>query len=70
MATVRPFRVDIGEDVIQDLRDRIARTRWPDEAPGPRWSQGTDPDMGDNDLNAQERRAARCALRPTQCGVS
>lgn len=42
MATVRPFRVDIGEDVIQDLRDRIARTRWPDEAPGPRWSQGTD----------------------------
>ena len=32
MATVRPFRVDIGEDVIQDLRDRIARTRWPDEA--------------------------------------
>ncbi len=27
---------------MEDLRDRIARTRWPDEAPGPQWSQGTD----------------------------
>jgi hypothetical protein len=42
MATVRPFRIEIGDDIIEDLRDRIARTRWPDEAPGPQWSQGTD----------------------------
>ena len=27
------FRIDVAEDVLVDLRDRLARTRWPDAAP-------------------------------------
>ena len=29
--TVRPFRIDIPEEQIADLRRRIAATRWPDK---------------------------------------
>jgi len=32
--TIRPFRVDISEATLDDLRDRLGRTRWPDELPG------------------------------------
>ncbi len=27
------FRIDVADDVLVDLRDRLARTRWPDAAP-------------------------------------
>lgn len=39
--TPRPFRVHARGAVLADLRDRLARVRWPDEAPGPAWSYGT-----------------------------
>jgi pimeloyl-ACP methyl ester carboxylesterase len=39
---IEPFHVHIGDDVLDDLRARIRNTRWPDAAPGPAWSQGTD----------------------------
>jgi hypothetical protein len=29
----RPFTIHVPEDVLQDLRERLARTRWPDEGP-------------------------------------
>src|SRR6266853_1704577 len=32
----------IPEPAITDLRERLARTRFPDQAPGPAWSYGTD----------------------------
>ena len=31
---IRPFRIDIPQEDLDDLRDRLARTRWPDELPG------------------------------------
>ena len=31
---LRPFRVDVPEAVLDDLRERLARTRWPDQIPG------------------------------------
>jgi pimeloyl-ACP methyl ester carboxylesterase len=37
---IRPFHVDIREAQLDDLRDRLARTRWPDELPGVGWSYG------------------------------
>jgi pimeloyl-ACP methyl ester carboxylesterase len=40
--TVTPYRVDVAEDVLADLRDRLARTRWPDQIPGSGWDYGTD----------------------------
>ena len=39
-----PFVIDVDEAVLDDLRARIRATRWPDPAPGPAWSQGTDLD--------------------------
>lgn len=37
-----PFTIDVPERVLADLRARIRGTRWPDEAPGAAWEQGTE----------------------------
>jgi hypothetical protein len=37
---IRPFRIDIPDRDLDDLRDRLARTRWPDELPGGGWGRG------------------------------
>jgi epoxide hydrolase len=39
-AEIRPFRIEIPQTDIDDLRDRLARTRWPDELPGVGWTRG------------------------------
>jgi microsomal epoxide hydrolase len=41
-APIEPFRIDVPEAVLADLRRRLRATRWPDPAPGPAWAQGTD----------------------------
>ena len=38
----RPFTIRIADEVLDDLRERLARTRWPDEVPGAGWQYGTD----------------------------
>jgi pimeloyl-ACP methyl ester carboxylesterase len=38
--TIRPFRIEIPQPDLDDLRDRLARTRWPDELAGVGWSRG------------------------------
>jgi epoxide hydrolase len=38
--TIRPFRIDIPQADLDDLRDRLHRTRWPDELPGLGWTRG------------------------------
>jgi epoxide hydrolase len=37
---IRPFRIDVSDAELEDLRERLARTRWPDELPGVGWSYG------------------------------
>ncbi|MBO0803890.1 MAG: epoxide hydrolase [Nocardiopsaceae bacterium] len=37
---IRPFRIDIPQADLDDLRARLARTRWPDELPGVGWDYG------------------------------
>jgi hypothetical protein len=39
-AAIRPFRIAIPQADLDDLRERLARTRWPDELPGVGWSRG------------------------------
>src|SRR5919204_3577384 len=39
-AEIRPFRIDIPQADLDDLADRLARTRWPDEPPGVGWDYG------------------------------
>jgi pimeloyl-ACP methyl ester carboxylesterase len=37
---IRPFRIQIPQRDLDDLHDRLASTRWPDEAPGTGWERG------------------------------
>lgn len=37
-----PFRVEVAESVLDDLRDRLARTRFPAAIPGAGWEPGTE----------------------------
>jgi pimeloyl-ACP methyl ester carboxylesterase len=37
---IRPFRIDIPQADLDDLRDRLARTRWIDELSGTGWERG------------------------------
>jgi epoxide hydrolase len=37
---IRPFRIEVPDAELEDLRGRLARTRWPDELPGVGWSYG------------------------------
>ncbi|MGH8835845.1 MAG: epoxide hydrolase family protein [Actinomycetes bacterium] len=39
-ATIRPFRVEIAQADLDDLRDRLTQTRWAGEVPGAGWSRG------------------------------
>ncbi|HEY4726914.1 MAG TPA: epoxide hydrolase N-terminal domain-containing protein, partial [Actinomycetes bacterium] len=39
-AEIRPFRIDVPQPDLDDLADRLARTRWPDELPGTGWEAG------------------------------
>ena len=38
----QPFTLRVPDDAIADLRKRLARTRFPDQAPGEPWAYGTD----------------------------
>ena len=40
----RPFRIEIPDATLEDLRARLARTRWPDEAPEAPWTYGSSVD--------------------------
>ena len=37
---MKPFKVRISPSVLEDLKDRLKRTRWPDEISGSGWSYG------------------------------
>jgi hypothetical protein len=38
--TIQPFTIAIPQADLDDLRARLARTRWPEELPGVGWSRG------------------------------
>ncbi len=42
--TITPFHIDIAQTDLDELNDRLARTRWPDSLPGVGWSYGVDRD--------------------------
>ena len=41
-AAVVPYRIKVADNVLRDLKDRLARTRFPDEIPETGWDYGTD----------------------------
>jgi pimeloyl-ACP methyl ester carboxylesterase len=40
--TPEPFTLQVPDAALADLRERLARTRFPDQAPGEPWAYGTD----------------------------
>jgi microsomal epoxide hydrolase len=42
-ATVEPYRIAVPEEVLDDLRARLLRTRWPKSVTGRPWEYGTNP---------------------------
>jgi len=41
-ATIRPFKMHVPDQVLIDLRHRLAETKWPDQLPGTTWEYGVD----------------------------
>ena len=41
---VQPYKVHVPDSVLEDLKARLARTRWPDEIPGSGWDYGSNLD--------------------------
>ena len=41
---VKPFKIAVEEGVLDDLRQRLADTRWPDEIPASGWDYGSNLD--------------------------
>jgi len=39
---VEPFRICVADEVLNDLRARLRKARWPDQIPGIGWEQGTE----------------------------
>src|SRR5215469_7546354 len=39
--SIQAFTIDIAQSTLDDLRERLARTRWPDEVEGASWDYGT-----------------------------
>ncbi|MFF4804986.1 epoxide hydrolase family protein [Streptomyces sp. NPDC001351] len=42
--SIRPFRIDIPQSDLDDLHERLDRTRWPDELTGTGWAYGVPAD--------------------------
>jgi len=38
----KPFTIEVPAEILDGLRSRLARTRWPGPLPYPGWVAGTD----------------------------
>lgn len=63
---IEPFHLDIPQRDLDDLHDRLTRTRWPDDAPGMDWSFGVPVaylrDLADHWRSGYDWRAAEVSL--------
>ena len=62
---IQPMQINVSQDVLDDLRDRLKRIRWPNEMPGSGWDYGTNLGymkdlveywLNEYDWRAEERR--------------
>jgi pimeloyl-ACP methyl ester carboxylesterase len=65
---IQPFRIDIPQSALDDLHERLAGTRWPEQLPGAEWERGVPVNYlrqladfwkNDYDWRAQEERLNR-----------
>jgi pimeloyl-ACP methyl ester carboxylesterase len=61
-----PFKIDVPDKVLDDLRERLRRTRWPDQIPGAEWDYGAEltavQHLCEYWLDGYDWRAAEAAL--------
>ncbi len=63
---VQPFTVHVPEETLVDLRERLARTRWPGELPDTGWDYGSNLAHGTCTTGKTRTIAARfCTIPPT-----
>lgn len=43
MKNVTPFKIEISQNILDDLQTRLQLTRWPDEPVNAGWNYGTNP---------------------------
>jgi len=64
--TVKPFRIEVPDDVLDDLRVRLVRTRWPEAECVDDWTQGIPleytRDLADYWANEYDWRSREAAL--------
>ena len=64
--SIQPFKITIPQATLDDLRERLARTRWPDEAEGSGWTYGISlvymKDVADYWLHSYDWRKHETAL--------
>jgi len=41
---IEPFQIEVPQEILDDLRERLAKTRWPDEVYGAEWRYGANLD--------------------------
>src|SRR6187549_1346279 len=41
MKPVKPFKINVEQSVLDDLKNRLKQTRWPDADENAGWNQGT-----------------------------
>lgn len=39
-SSIKPFEINIPQEALDDLRERLTRTRWPEQLPGSGWERG------------------------------
>lgn len=66
MYTVKPFKIDVQQTVLDDLQARLRQTRWPDAPDSIGWNYGTDPvflkSLADYWQNSYDWRKQEAAL--------
>jgi pimeloyl-ACP methyl ester carboxylesterase len=70
MSTVQPFRIEVAQSVLEDLKSRLQRTRWADAPENAGWNYGTNPDylreLVDYWINQYDWRKQEAALNQLQ----
>src|ERR1700753_1525331 len=66
MPEIRPYRIDVPAAVLDDLKERLARTRWPEAETVDDWSQGIPlsytRELADYWANGSDWRSRKAAL--------
>lgn len=67
---IKPFTIDLEEDLLSDLQDRLAKTRMPVYPADGNWNDGTDPDYLRSSCISGSIRSIGASRRPYSTSFS